>query len=110
MLFKGYTLCSLTEEPATLKFFIEQTAPTSIMVQWVSPYLHDETGFRITYNDTGGSSGSVDIPDRDTDNHLFTGLKNGANYTMFIATTSTDPNTLPSLKTQSNLLQMRKFI
>ena len=43
-------------------------------------------GYRIYYS--GGSSGSVDISDCATDNHLLSGLVNGASYTISIVGTS----------------------
>ena len=64
-----------------------QEGPTSIRVSWSPPTpLGDTTGYRIYYS--GGSSGSVDVSDGSTDNHLLTGLQNGESYTISIVTTS----------------------
>ena len=64
-----------------------QEGPTGIRVSWTSPTpLGDTTGYRIHYS--GGSSGSVDVSGGSTDNHLLTGLQNGASYTISIVGTS----------------------
>ena len=58
----------------------------------------------------GGSNGSVDIEGRYTYNHIINGLKNGANYRMFIVTTL-DSRTLPSNPAvESNPLQLGMLI
>ena len=95
-----------TVAPVSPNVFIEQLGATSLMAHWVRPPIHlnEEHGYRVTYS--GGSSGSIHIPNRFADNHLFTGLRNGANYTVTVITTSTDSNTLPSPVATSNLLQM----
>ena len=87
--------------------FIEQESPTSIQARWVLPtdVNSREYGYRLNY--IGGSNGSVDIEGRYTNNHIITGLKNGANYTMFIVTIVTsDSVTLPSSPVESNLLPL----
>ena len=64
-----------------------QDGPTGIRVSWTSPSpLGDTIGYRILYS--GGSSGSVDVSGRSTDNHLLTSLVNGASYTISIVGTS----------------------
>ena len=64
-----------------------QEGPTGIRVSWTPPTpLGDTTGYRIYYS--GGSSGSVDVSGGSTDNHLLTGLQNGASYTVSIVGTS----------------------
>ena len=64
-----------------------QEGLTGIRVSWTPPFpFRTTTGYRIFYS--GGSSGSVDISDRDTDNHLLSDLVNGASYTIFIVGTS----------------------
>ena len=69
-----------------------QEDPTSIQVSWTPPTpLGDTTGYRIYYS--GGSNGSVDISGGSTDNHVLTGLRNGASYNISIMGTS---NHLPS--------------
>ena len=64
-----------------------QEGPTSVRVSWTPPTsLRNTTGYRIYYNN--GSSGSVDTSGGLTDNHLLTGLQNGASYTISIVGTS----------------------
>ena len=64
-----------------------QEGSTGIRVSWTPPTpLGDTTGYRIYYS--GGSSGSVNVSGGSTDNHLLTGLQNGANYTISIVGTS----------------------
>ena len=48
--------------------------------------LKNTNGYRIYYSN--GSSGSVDVSGGATDNHLVTGLQNGASYTISIVGTS----------------------
>ena len=48
--------------------------------------LKNTNGYRIYYSN--GNSGSVDVSGGATDNHLVTGLQNGANYTISIVGTS----------------------
>ena len=60
-----------------------QEGPTSIRISWSPPSLQGDTsGYRVSYN--GGSSGSVDVSGWYTDNHLLTGLLNGAMYSISI--------------------------
>ena len=85
-----------------------QEGPTGIRVSWTPPSPFGTTrGYRISYS--GGSSGSVDISDRDTDNHLLSGLVNGASYTIFIVGTSphyySEEVVNPDTITLSELLQ-----
>ena len=90
--------------------FIEQESPTSIQAHWDFPtdVKYREYGYRLTY--TGSSNGSVDIEGRYTFNHIISGLKNGANYRMFIVTTL-DSRTLPSNPAvESNPLQLGMLI
>ena len=90
-------------EPPCLS--IRQIGPTSIQAEWTpSIYLTDDDGFQLSY--TGGSSGSVHIENHNTNSHIFTGLKNEANYTMTIYTTN--EYNIPSRETVSNLLHMGK--
>ena len=64
-----------------------QEGPTNIRVSWSPPTpLGDTTGYRIYYS--GGSSGSEDVSDGSTDNHLLIGLQNGYIYTISIVATS----------------------
>ena len=64
-----------------------QEGPTGIRVSWTPPTpLGDTTGYRIYYS--GGSSGSANVSGGSTDNHLLTGLQNGASYTISIVGTS----------------------
>jgi len=64
-----------------------QEGPTGIRVQWSPPTPQgDTTGYRIYYS--GGSSGSVDVSGGSADNHLLTGLQNGASYNISIVATS----------------------
>ena len=64
-----------------------QEDPTAIRVSWTPPTpLGDTTGYKIYYS--GGSSGCVDVSGGSTDNHLLTGLQNGASYTISIVGTS----------------------
>ena len=64
-----------------------QEGATSVRVSWTPPTpLRNTTGYRIYYNN--GSSGSVDTSGGLTDNHLLTGLQNGASYTISIVGTS----------------------
>ena len=64
-----------------------QEGPTGIRVSWTPPNpLGDTTGYRIYYS--GGSSGSVNVSGGSTDNHLLSGLQNGASYTISIVGTS----------------------
>ena len=64
-----------------------QEGPTGIRVSWTPPSPPRSTrGYRISYS--GGSSGSVDISDHATDNHLLSDLVNGASYTISIVGTS----------------------
>ena len=80
-----------------------QEGLTGIQVSWTPPTpLGNTTGYRIYYSggssgssgsgsgsgSGGGSSGSVDVSGGFTDNHLLTGLQNGASYTVFIRGTS----------------------
>ena len=46
----------------------------------------DTIGYRIYYRN--GNSGSVDVSGGAADNHLVTGLQNGASYTISIVGTS----------------------
>ena len=48
--------------------------------------MGETTGYKIYYS--GGSSGSVDVSDGLTDNHLLTGLLNRATYSISIVGTS----------------------
>ena len=48
--------------------------------------LKNTNGYRIYYSN--GNSGSVNVSGGATDNHLVTGLQNGANYTISIVGTS----------------------
>ena len=64
-----------------------QEDSTGIRVSWSPPRpVGDTTGYRIYFS--GGSSGSVDVSGTSSDNHLLTGLQNGANYTILIVGTS----------------------
>jgi len=64
-----------------------QEGLTGIRVSWTpSTPLGYTTGYRIYYS--GDSSGSVDVSGGSTDNHLLTGLQNGASYTISIVSTS----------------------
>ena len=64
-----------------------QEDSTGIRVSWSPPRpVGDTTGYRIYFS--GGSSGSVDVSGTFSDNHLLTGLQNGANYTILIVGTS----------------------
>ena len=64
-----------------------QEGSTGIRVSWTPPTpLGDTTGYRIYYS--GGSSGSVDVSGGSSDDHLLTGLRNGASYTISIVGTS----------------------
>ena len=86
-----------------------QEGPTGIRVSWTPPTpLGDTTGYRIYYS--GGSSGSVDVSSGSTDNHLLTGLQNGASYTISIVGTSehffSDRVDYPNSITLSELLQL----
>ena len=85
-----------------------QEGPTGIRVSWTPPSpFRTTTGYRIFYS--GGSSGSVDISDRDTDNHLLSDLVNGASYTISIVGTSlhyySEEVVNPDTITLSELLQ-----
>ena len=87
------------------QLFAERIGPTSVHAFWVLPSpASEERGFRITYK--GGSSGIVDIEDAFATSTVITGLNNGANYTMFISTTSILPSVLPSMLTESNIVQL----
>ena len=88
-----------------------QEGPTGIRVSWTPPTpLGDTTGYRIYYS--GGSSGSVDVSGGSTDNHLLTGLQNGASYTISIVGTSehffSDRVDYPNSITLSKFLQHTK--
>ena len=62
-----------------------QNGPTSISVTWTPPSpLGDTTGYRISYTGGGGSSGSVDVDDGNTNSHTLMGLTNGATYSISI--------------------------
>ena len=79
-----YIFCFISILPpaasAPTNLMAVQEGPTGIRVSWTPPTpLGDTTGYRIYYS--GGSSGSVDVSGGSTDNHLLTGLQNGANYT-----------------------------
>jgi len=85
-----------------------QEGLTGVRVSWTPPTsLGDTTGYRIYYS--GGSSGSVDVSGGSTDNHLLTGLHNGASYTISIVGTSehlpSDRVDYPNSITLSELLQ-----
>jgi len=87
-----------------------QEGPTGIRVSWTPPTpLGDTTGYRIFYS--GGSSGSVDVADGSTDNHLLTGLLSGTSYNISIVATSkhffSDLVEYPNDITLSELLQWR---
>ena len=92
-----------TEAPGSPNLFLEQKSPTSIQAHWVlPPNLVEGHGFTVSFS--GGSSGAVHISNRIyANNHIFTGLRNGANYTMTIVVTPADPDELPSSPTFSNL-------
>ena len=86
-----------------------QEGLTGIRVSWTPPTpLGDTTGYRIYYS--GGSSGSVDVSGGSTDNHLLTGLQNGASYTISIVGTSehffSDRVDYPNSITLSEFLQL----
>ena len=63
-----------------------QAGPTSITVSW--SLSSDATGYRIDYNSSGGSSGSMTVSDGSTDMETLTGLQNGETYTISIVATS----------------------
>ena len=64
-----------------------QQGETGIRVSWTPPTpVGETTGYKIYYS--GGSSGSVDVSDGLTDNHLLTGLLNRATYSISIVGTS----------------------
>ena len=64
-----------------------QEGANGIRVSWTPPTpLGDTTGCRIYYS--GGSSGSMDVSGGSTDNHLLTGLQNGASNNISIVATS----------------------
>ena len=64
-----------------------QEGSTGIRVSWTPPTpLGDTTGYRIYYS--GGGSDIVDVSGGSIDNHLLTGLQNGASYTISIVGTS----------------------
>ena len=65
---------------------VVQEGPTGIRVSWTPPTpLENTTGYRIYYS--GGSSGSEDVSNGSTHNHLLTGLQNGASYNISIVGT-----------------------
>ena len=85
-----------------------QEGPTSIRVSWTPPSPPgDTTGYSIYYSGNGSSS-SVSVNSHLTDNHLLTGLQNGATYTISIVGTSEH---LPSdrVKYQNNILLSELF-
>ena len=59
-----------------------QDGLTSITVTWTAS--SDATGYRISYNSSGGDSGSADVSG---DNHTLTGLVREDTYTIFITAT-----------------------
>ena len=61
-----------------------QEGPTSIRVIWTPPSpLGDTTGYRVSYTEEGGTSGSVDVP-LGTNSWLVTNLQNGEHYTILV--------------------------
>ena len=56
-----------------------QDGLTSIIVTWTAS--SDATGYRISYNSSGGDSGNADVSG---DNHILTGLVREDNYTISI--------------------------
>ena len=65
-----------------------QEGPTSIRLSWSPSSSPTSTGYIISY--TGGSTGSVNVSGGTTDSYLLTGFRNGATYTISIATISQD--------------------
>ena len=74
-------LFSGPEPPSDVKAV--QDGPTSITVIWTAS--SDGTGYRISYNSSGGDSGSVDVSGN---NHTLTDLEMEATYTISIIATS----------------------
>ena len=64
-------------------FTAVQDGPTSIIVTWTAS--SDATGYRISYNSSGGNSGSVDVSG---DSHTLTGLVRENIYTISIIAAS----------------------
>ena len=92
----------ITAASAPTNLMAVQEGPTSIQVSWIPPSpLGNTTGYIICYS--GKTSGSVNVSDGATDNHLLTGLQNGASYNISIVGTSTHffsehvnyPNNIP---------------
>ena len=74
-----------------------QDGPTSIIVSWTPPSpLGDTSGYRIYYTGAGGSSGSVDVDDGNTNSRTLMDLTNGDTYTISIVGTSSSSTVLPS--------------
>ena len=72
-----------------------QDSLTSIRVTWTPPSpLGDTTGYRISYTEGRGSSGTVDVDGGNTNSHTLMGLTNGEIYT--ISNMSTSSPALPS--------------
>ena len=69
----------------------EQESPSSISVSW-SP-SSNATGYKVTYDSSGGDSGSETVSGGSTNNTTLTGLQNGDTYNISILATSKD---LPS--------------
>ena len=85
----NFCCCSLLPPVASAptNLMAVQEGLTGIRVSWTPPTpLGDTTGYRIYYS--GGSSGSMDVSGGSTDNHLLSGLQNGASYTISIVGTS----------------------
>ena len=67
-----------------------QDGLTSITVTWTAS--SDTTGYRISYNSSGGDSGSADVSG---DNHTLTGLVREDTYTISITATFQTLYSLP---------------
>ena len=81
------SFCSSPVTSAPYNLLAVEEGPTGIRVSWNPPSPQGHTsGYRILYS--GGSSGSVDVSDGSTDNHLLIGLLNEASYNISIVGTS----------------------
>ena len=85
-----------------------QDGLTSIKVTWTAPSpLGDTSGYRISYNGGGGSSGSVDVDGGNTNSHSLMGLTNGGTY--FISIVATASSGLPSTSVMAGTVSLSEL-